>query len=231
MSTMTRHGSNRPTAANPLTVRFLELGQTGAKSIDVHVILFDMDGTLVDSQAVVDRHTRQWAHRHALDPDAVVRHSHGRRDTEFIPELVPHADPDEELAWLNQLSSSDCAGVRPANGAAELLHGLASGQWGVVTSATRKVAHSRMTAAGLRLPEVLICAEDVAAGKPDPEGYLAAAQSLGAIPADCLVIEDAEVGLLAAKAAGMPALAVTGPRHPVHGNRIAGLASLTLSTR
>lgn len=162
-----------------LRVQFTELGRSVPYSIEAKVILFDMDGTLVDSRDTVDRHTRQWARRHSLDPGTVVRRSRGRRDIDFIAELAPHADLESELAWLERLSRVDTVGIRPAAGAAALLSRLEGHQWGVVTSATRAVCLIRLAAAGLAIPTVLVSADDVAEGKPSPEGYLAAAAGLG----------------------------------------------------
>jgi sugar-phosphatase len=68
---------------------------------------------------------------------------------------------------------------------------------------------ARLRAAGLPVPAVLIAAEDVRAGKPDPEGYRAAAAALGRDVTRCLVIEDAPAGLAAGRAAGARVLAVT----------------------
>ncbi|GAA2690726.1 hypothetical protein GCM10010400_64910 [Streptomyces aculeolatus] len=213
-----------------LNIGFRDLGDPGRpRSLDVHAVLFDMDGTLVESAAAMDRHTRMWARRHSLDPEKVIRASHGRRDIDVIRELAPHADPHAELAWFDHLSCTDAAGVRAAPGAPRLLRALPARRWGLVTSATRSVARSRMAAAGLPLPDVLVCAEDVTAGKPSPEGYLTAAARVGAPPSYCLVIEDADVGLRAARAAGMPALAVAGPPGPVHGHRVAGLGALSVT--
>ncbi len=221
-------GANR--TYSPLNVGFRDLGDPGRpRRLDVHAVLFDMDGTLVESAAAMDRHTRMWAERHSLDPEAVIRASHGRRDIDVIRELAPYADPHAELAWFDHLSCTDADGVHAAPGAPGLLGTLPPRRWGVVTSATRSVARSRMAAAGLPLPDVLVCAEDVADGKPSPEGYLAAAGRVGAPPSRCLVIEDAEAGLRAARAAGMPALAVAGPPGPVHGHRIAGLDALSVT--
>ncbi|MQY14773.1 Phosphoglycolate phosphatase [Streptomyces sp. RB5] len=217
-----------PAVRTPLTAEFTEPDATLRHRLSVHVVLFDLDGTLVESDTAIHRHTVRWAHRHALDPGHVLRVSQGRRDIDFIHELVPHADADAELAWFDQLSVTDSAGIEPTAGARDLLAALPAGSWAVVTSATRPVADSRLAAAGLPAPEVLVCAGDVADGKPSPQGYLAAARRFGVDPAGCLVIEDSDVGLLAARAAGMPALAVAGPRTPVHGQRITGLEALSV---
>ncbi|MEV6105006.1 HAD-IA family hydrolase [Streptomyces sp. NPDC051940] len=215
-----------PVARQPLTAEFTDPDQVRHHFVEIQAVLFDLDGTLVDSDPAIHRHTVRWAHRHALDPDTVVRVSQGRRDIDFIRELVPHADAEAELAWFDEVSVADSGDVAPAPGARRLLADLPAGSWAVVTSATRPVAYSRLAAAGLPVPELLVCAGDVAQGKPSPQGYLAAARRFDADPARCLVIEDSEVGLLAARAAGMPALAVAGPRTPVHGRRIEDLDAL-----
>ena len=77
-----------------------------------------------------------------------------------------------------------------------------------MTSGTRALATARMGTAGLALPEVLVCAEDVAEGKPAPDPYLLGAERLGADPAECLVVEDAPAGVTAGRAAGMTVWAV-----------------------
>ncbi|HLH57762.1 MAG TPA: HAD-IA family hydrolase, partial [Streptosporangiaceae bacterium] len=101
------------------------------------------------------------------------------------------------------------ADVTAAPGAAELLArlGAMAGPgstglpWAVVTSADTKLAAVRLAAAGLAAP-VVITADDVRAGKPDPEGYLLAAARLGVDPGRCLVVEDAAPGVAAGRAAG-----------------------------
>ncbi len=81
-----------------------------------------------------------------------------------------------------------------------------------MTSGTRPLARARLQAAGLPLPDVMVTADDVSAGKPAPEGYLAAAAALGVPPADCVVLEDAVAGVLAARAAGVGAVIGVGER-------------------
>lgn len=177
-------------------------------------LLFDLDGVLVDSTACVENTWRTWAARHGLDGDAVVRTAHGRRAHEMVRLCVPHADPDAELAALVAHESTATEGVLEVPGAHTLLASLPADRWAVVTSGVRAVAEHRLRHVGLPIPRVMVCADEVARGKPDPEGYLAAAARLGIDPAACLVIEDAPAGLAAARAGGMRAVAVATTHRP-----------------
>ena len=171
--------------------------------IDVAAVLFDCDGVLVDSTASVERAWRRWAAGHGLDADAIVSAAHGRRTEDTLRELGVRGDLAAEAEALERAEIADASGVSAFPQAAAVLPKLPPGSWAVVTSGTRSLARSRLAAAGLPLPAVLVTADDVAAGKPDPEGYLEAARRLGRPPADCLVLEDAPAGVQAALAAGM----------------------------
>jgi sugar-phosphatase len=170
------------------------------------VVLADMDGTLVDSTASVERQWKRWAARHGLDPAPILKVSHGRRTVETMREVAPYLLADEEAVWFDEEEAQDRAGVKALAGAAEFLASLPAGQWAVVTSANHLLASDRLATAGLLVPPVLIAAEDVARGKPDPEGFLRAAHLLGVKPERCLVIEDTPPGLRAGRAGGMQLL-------------------------
>jgi mannitol-1-/sugar-/sorbitol-6-phosphatase len=172
------------------------------------VILFDLDGVLVDSLRVIERILREWAGEHGLNGDRAVALSHGRRDIDLIRLLAPHLDAEAEAARIVAKEEHDTAGLRALPGAAALLAALPPKAWAVVTSGTRAVATARLSAAGLPMPALLIGAEDVPAGKPDPVGYLWAAQLLGSTARHCLVVEDAKAGAEAAGAAQMDCLGV-----------------------
>ncbi len=107
-----------------------------------------------------------------------------------------------ETEWILQAELNDIEGVVPLDGIGSLLERLEPDAWAVVTSATRALATVRLNAAKLPLPRVLITAEDVQRGKPDPEGFLLAARRLGVRIKECLVFEDSPAGVAAAKAAG-----------------------------
>jgi mannitol-1-/sugar-/sorbitol-6-phosphatase len=162
--------------------------------------LFDMDGTLVNSIAVVERVWRGWAVAHGLDVEDFMRRLHGVRAIDVIRrENLPGVDAEEQAQHVLQLELDDVDGIVEIAGAVEFLRQLPDDRWAIVTSAPRELAVKRMAAAGIPTPNVLICGEDVAHGKPDPEGYAKAARLLGFAPENCVVFEDAPAGVEAAR--------------------------------
>ena len=137
-------------------------------SIDCDVVLFDMDGTLVDSTPVVERIWGRWAAKHGVDLPRLLQISHGRPTIETLSIIAPHLATAEEAARLDAEESDEPDGLSPVRGAPELIASLPADRWGVVTSAGRRLAVSRLTAAGLPVPRVLVTSDDVDRGKPDP---------------------------------------------------------------
>ena len=165
--------------------------------------LFDMDGTLLDSSAVVERVWLSWARVNGVDAKALLAALHGVRAEDTIRRFAgPTLDVARETEWILQAELSDVEGVVQIEGIGALLERVDPAEWAVVTSATRSLATVRLNAARIPIPRVLITAEDVRRGKPDPEGFLLAAQRLGAPISECLVFEDSPAGVAAAKAAG-----------------------------
>jgi HAD superfamily hydrolase (TIGR01509 family) len=180
----------------------------------VRAVLLDMDGTLVDSDASVERAWTTWSAEHGLDPGPVLAVAHGSPADRTVRRLLPALDDAAVAASAQRqldLQYDDLSDVVAAPGAAELLAALErlGLPWAVVTSADVRLAKARLGAAGIR-PPLLVTVEDVRRGKPDPEGYLLAAAQLGADPAECLVVEDSEPGLAAGRAAGMRTAALRG---------------------
>ncbi|VVO43729.1 Hexitol phosphatase A [Pseudomonas fluorescens] len=172
--------------------------------------LFDMDGTVLTSIAAAERVWTTWAVRHGVDVDSFLPTIHGARAIDTIRRLgLPGVDAEAEAAWITEAEIVDVDGVLEVVGAAKFLRSLPASQWAIVTSAPRELALRRMAAAGIAEPAVMITAEDVTAGKPDPAGYRLAARRLGVEPGQCLVFEDATVGILAAEAAGADLMIVT----------------------
>ena len=183
--------------------------QASGRQLSCAAILFDMDGTLVDSRTCVEQTWRAWCGLHGLDRAALFGISPGRRNRDTVAAVAPHLDVEREVAWLVRAEEKCRQGLRAVNGAGAVLNQIPGQRWAIVTSAWRSLAEIRLRAAGLPLPGVLVSADDVTHGKPHPEGYLRAAEALGVAPRDCVVVEDAAVGLQAAAAAAVPAIGIT----------------------
>ncbi|MET8947813.1 HAD-IA family hydrolase [Streptomyces sp. NPDC004542] len=191
-----------------------------ATVLTARALLLDMDGTLVDSDAVVERIWRRWAERHGLDADEVLKVVHGRQGHASMAVLLPGRPAARNLADNARMlaeETADTDGVVEVPGAAAFLTALRGAEvpHALVTSADVPLSTARMAAAGLPLPDVRITAESVGASKPDPEGFLKGAAELGVAPADCVVFEDSGAGIAAGRAAGMRVVGV-GPRARFH---------------
>ncbi len=171
--------------------------------------LFDLDGTLINSLAVIKRVWSQWALDHGLDPELVVANCHGRRSIDTIKMFAPHLPlPQANFEFIDR-EASDTEGLFALPGAIDFLESLPHDRWAIVTSCTAKLARVRMEYLNIPIPKVIIRGEDVVLGKPDPQGYLLAAQKLGFLPQNCLVFEDADAGVEAGQRAGMNVVTVT----------------------
>lgn len=178
--------------------------------------LFDMDGTLLNSIAAAERVWSIWAQRHGLDVPAFLKTIHGARAIDTITrQALPGIDPEVEAQWITEAEINDVEGVVAIPGAVTFLSSLPGDQWALVTSAPRELALRRLQAAGIAPPAVMVTAEDVAVGKPNPACYVLGAQRLGVPVEDCLVFEDATVGIRAGEAAGMDVMVVTSTHHTV----------------
>lgn len=171
--------------------------------------LFDMDGTLVDSRALVEKIWINFCAQNKLDAQEVIAWAHGRQVFDTLSHLLGEGESTiRATAVIEEIERTSLDGLVAIKGAAELLAALPSDRIALVTSAGKKVAENRMQAAGLPLPAVMICAEDVVTGKPVPEGYLKAAAALGIEIQDCVVFEDADAGIQAGLASGAKVIAV-----------------------
>jgi sugar-phosphatase len=171
-------------------------------------VLSDLDGVLVDSHGSIDRAWRWFGERHGLGGLSAATVPQGRPSGEVIAALAPGADAAAEARVLDELQARDTEGVVALPGAAEVLEAFGPDRIAIVTSCTAPLAAARLRAAGLEPPRVLVTADRLGRGKPDPEGYLLAARELGADPADCVVLEDAPAGVEAGRAAGMRVVGV-----------------------
>ncbi|APU40124.1 HAD-IA family hydrolase [Streptomyces sp. TN58] len=207
---------------------------TAPAVLTAKALLLDMDGTIVNSDAVVERCWRDWAVSHGLDPQEALKVVHGRQGYATMAVLLPDRPMEVNLAENAEMlarETADTEGVVPVVGAPAFMAAIAGLPHALVTSADAALATARMAAAALPMPAVRVTAESVAASKPDPEGFLKGAAALGVDPADCIVFEDSAAGIAAGRAAGMRVIGV-GPRAAAHGPtvHVADLASLAVTT-
>jgi sugar-phosphatase len=175
----------------------------------VRAVLFDLDGVLVESREATERVWLRWAQANGIGEEELRSAMHGVRSVEVVRTLRPESDYVAEAAEIERLQAEDVAGLRAIRGAVDALLALREEGVAVVTSGTRPLAVARLGAVGIEPPAVMVTADDVSRGKPDPEGYLAAAGRLGVDPVDALVVEDAPPGIEAGRAAGAATVGVT----------------------
>nr|WP_062331375.1 HAD-IA family hydrolase [Herbidospora sakaeratensis] len=200
---------------------------------DFCAVLFDLDGTLADSDAAVARAWAAWSVKRGVDLETIMRVSPGRPGVETIAELGAHLTPAEVLADAEEnlrMEEADLDGVSAVLGALGLLASYEDlgVPWAIVTSCPRPLALARIGAARLPRPRVMVTADDVTRGKPDPECYLLAARLLDVEARRCLVVEDAVAGVRAGRAAGMTVAGVRGV--PGADLSLTGLPDLTSLT-
>ena len=196
-------------------------------------LLCDLDGTLVDSRPEVNAAWRAFAALHGLDVDAVLAATFAGPSREVVRTVAPWLDAEAEAARVERWQVETAARTRAIDGAADLLAAWPRERVAIVTSGGRELARARLAGAGLPAPAVLVSADDVRAGKPDPEGYRRAAALLGVPPERCLAVEDAPAGIAAARAAGARTVAVATTHDPAElaaaDRVVASLAELALA--
>ena len=178
-----------------------------ASPVGARAALFDLDGTLIRSGAAVEDTWREWARARGLEAAAVLRVVHGRRTEEVVATLLPRLDAGAEAARIE--AGIVAAGAEAVGPMCDLYRRLPPERRAIVTSGLRATAVAHLRTLGLDAPATLVTAADVRAGKPDPAPYLLASERLCVAPGACLVLEDAPLGVQAARAAGMTVIAVT----------------------
>jgi sugar-phosphatase len=195
-------------------------------------LLLDLDGTLVDSTAVVDKHWGRIADELGLPRTEVVGRFHGMTAAETMRKIAPSLSDTEISSLVNDLLAGEIADadlVSALPGALALLERLPDDAWVVVTSGPLELAVARLAGAGLPRPERLVTAESVSSGKPEPDPYLLGAELLGHAPADCLAIEDAPAGVRSAVTAGCQCLGLRTTHGELEVPSVPDLSSVRLS--
>jgi len=130
-------------------------------TLTCRAVLFDMDGTLVDSTGVVERAWNRWAKRHAISLEAVLSFSHGRPTIATMERFLPGRDHAQELDEMDSYEETELEGIVAVPGAMQVVGALRNHPWAIVTSARRTLAEARVTAAGLPLPKVIVPADEI----------------------------------------------------------------------
>jgi mannitol-1-/sugar-/sorbitol-6-phosphatase len=197
-------------------------------------VLFDLDGTLVDSTASVDRSWHQIAQLMGRDPADIVGKYHCMPGN-LILQLVDPTLSDDRTRELNQallnLETTDTFDVTALPGAAAAMSTLPAERWAIVTSCSAPLARARLAAAGLPTPRTIVTADDITHGKPHPEPFLAGSRAVGHPPRDCLVFEDAPAGVTSAQAAGCRVLGMQTTHSTLDTETIKNLSLVTFTSR
>ncbi|GAB7325722.1 hypothetical protein MBLNU13_g09685t1 [Cladosporium sp. NU13] len=198
-----------------------------AEVVDFSALLFDMDGTIIESTPAIVKYWRETGKEIGVDGDVILQTSHGRRSIDVLKILCPErANWEYVCAAEGQVPIKHRDDATEVPGSRALLATLesAGAPWAIVTSGTRPLVTGWLDVMQLAHPRFMVTAEEVANGKPDPACYRLGAARLGlegAKPESLLVLEDAPAGVRAGKAAGyrVVALATT---HAVEQLREAG---------
>ncbi|MGJ0204258.1 HAD-IA family hydrolase [Leucobacter sp. gxy201] len=175
-------------------------------------LLFDMDGTIADSVEAVERTWSAWAREFGVEAPDLARY-HGRTAASIAASVLEDGYVEEALRRIEELESDPSLPCSPTPGALELISSLPADRWGVVTSAVRSVALSRLANAGFGVPPVFVNGEDVSRGKPDPEPFALGRERIGYLLREgttVIAFEDTAVGLRSARGAGCLAIGIIG---------------------
>ncbi len=194
-------------------------------------ILFDSDGVLVDSHHLVMKAWKQLSVEFELDFEKLQTEVVGVRAVETLTRYLTGDAVNQALARIDEIEIETASQTKPINGAVELLSTLPNTSWAIVTSASRDLGLARWSGANIALPPVIVTADDVTNGKPNPEPFIVGAKKCGVAPQDCVVFEDSPAGAAAATAAGATVVAVGNQEWDIEPfARVNDLSEVTVTT-
>lgn len=204
----------------------MEVTETSTRSLwgtSFDAVVFDFDGTLADSHEAMIRCYELWAKEFNVSLDRLPAYL-GMPSAATSAALLPAEDVEAATARIEELETTDTAGVVALPGSVAALELLPADRVAIATSCTSGLLYARMAAAGLPLPAVIVTRDQVAEGKPAPDSFLLAAERLGFDPARVLVVEDAPAGIAGARAAGCTVLGIASTLSPdeLHADAVVG---------
>ena len=188
-------------------------------------IIFDLDGTLVDSEGIVELVMRSWCLEKDIAYESLVDSSRSSKTEDTVRSVAPHLDCKHEADQIEAREREELKNLQEIKGANNFLNQVPTTQWAISTSSDSKTAIAKLKATGMPLPDVLIGGDQVKHGKPHPESYLSAARELGVSPHDCLAFEDSNTGISSALAAGCSVIAIGTYNYDTSNDKM--LASIT----
>ena len=204
-------------------------------------VLFDMDGTLIDTEKVWEVAIRELARSYGGTLSDEARAAMLGTSSEETMRLLhadldqPWRDPDEGAAWINsRVEELFHQGVEWRPGARELLTAVrkAGLPTALVTNTGRSLVDIALRTLGPENFDAVVCGDEVDHAKPHPGHYLAAARALGVDPTRCVAIEDSPTGVASATAAGCAVIAIPheSPLGEVSGLVLASLHDVDVAT-
>ncbi len=180
------------------------------KTFECDAIIFDMDGTLIDTNECIEYVWKKWGEKYNVEIKEVL---HGITALESVKILAPHLATKEMAQELEDMVLQEADKIKLIPGSKELILKLPKDSWTIATSATIEIVNTDFDVVGLPVPDQLITAEKVKNSKPHPEPFIKAAELLGTTPDKCIVFEDSLSGIEGAHKSGATVIGIT-TTHP-----------------
>ncbi|WNV75287.1 HAD-IA family hydrolase [Geodermatophilus sp. DSM 44513] len=166
-------------------------------------VFFDMDGVLVDSSTQIAQALAAWSLWTGVDVEGMQAEFQSMTDYDFVRLVAPHLDTELQVRQIQEREELLANNSRGVPGAKKLYAQVPGDLRAVVTNGCRSVACARLRSAGFKDPDVLITSDDVRRGKPDPEPYQKALDSMSLVAPSVVAVEDSIKGATSAKKAGL----------------------------